>query len=136
MRRSADPSSRKSHISREARNQMRLWTIIEGLIPNIGISSYNAGHRSRLCVNPILKIGCRTCVEKLEGSCLSSCRPTLFNLLPTSIKGLSNCDITKFKNAFDLWFQIFADQPLMPWYTSCCCAPTYSIRHMLSCVTV
>ena len=92
---------------------------MERLVPNIGICTYNAKCRGRLCFNHILQIGCRTRVEKLKETCFRSRGLTLnlFNLLPTLIRGLSNCDITKFKNALDLCLQIIDDQPLTPGYT-------------------
>lgn len=112
-----------------------VWKIIEGLVPNIGISHYNAGRRGRLCAIPHIRSNSPTWIRNLCEASFSHRGPLLFNVLPKEIREITSCGVSKFKANLDRWLRIIPDEPLIHGYTARRRTQSNSVRHMVTCVS-
>ena len=93
-----------------------IWKIIEGKVPNCGVSwTYNE-RRGRLCsIPPLIKSSRK--IQSLRENSLQVIGPKLFNSMPQELRNLSGCSKEVFKSKLDLFLEAIPDQPKTPTLT-------------------
>ena len=109
-----------------------VWYIIEGLVPNIsdvnGIKVKTHVRHGRKCVVPMVRRS--PYVTAIEAS-LRVHGTKLFNVMPRSIRNLTNCSKEEFKRKLDEVLWKVPDEPLLRRYTSYRRADSNSLLDMI-----
>ena len=93
-----------------------IWKILEGRVPNCGITTTNNERKGRLCNIPALK-KCNQSIQTLRENSFQIVGPKLFNCLPAKIRNKSKCSIDDFKLLLDQFLSKIPDEPKLPGYT-------------------
>ena len=88
-----------------------IWKVVEGLVPNFGISVLNNSRHGRYCVVPHIKTTAPVRIQNLRFASLSVNGPRLFNAMPNCVRNMTNCSIDAFKNALDKYIRAVPDEP-------------------------
>ena len=107
-----------------------IWKILEGLVPNPNIRSYDAGRRGRLCAIPPMNNKAPKWTQNLREASFGVRAARLFNCIPCHIRDLTGCNVDKFKKDLDDWLKNIPDEPLVKGYTARRRCESNSIRHM------
>ena len=99
---------------RERYQILYVCKVLENLVSNSGIHyTINARH-GRTCTVPVAKTTATARVQTLIHNNFSVCGPCLFNCLPKSLRDLTNCDLSKFKQNLDRFLRLVHDKPTSP----------------------
>ena len=91
------------------------WKILEGLVPNVGITLSQNRTRGRTCYIKGLISNCPG-IKTLRSSSFMRNGPRLFNSLPPHLKNMSSCTVEAFKVKLDAFLQKIDDTPPVPSY--------------------
>ena len=107
-------------ISQERRMErykiIYIWKILEGRVPNCGITAAHNDRKGRLCTIPTLK-KCNQSIQTLRENSFQVVGPKLFNCLPAKIRNTSKCSTEEFKMILDQYLAKIPDEPKLPGYT-------------------
>ena len=107
-------------ISQERRMErykiIYIWKILEGRVPNCGITAAHNDRKGRLCTIPALK-KCNQSIKTLRENSFQVVGPKLFNCLPAKIRNTSKCSTEEFKMILDQYLAKIPDEPKLPGYT-------------------
>ena len=98
------------------------WKIAELLVPKpcSELVPMNSGRRGREMKSPPINLKSsaskRIISLRDESFCVKG--PKLFNVMPQSIRNITDCDVVSFKRQLDAFLKTVPDQPLVPGYTS------------------
>ena len=98
-----------------------IWKVLEGLVPNPGVLMGEPGPKGRLVKIPPLCPRSTARVRTLREASLNVHGARLFNSLPQSIRNMTNCDISMFKEKLDIFLSKIPDQPKIGNLTPDCC---------------
>ena len=107
---------------RERYRILYVWKIIEGLVPNLSVSTTSSIQVKwnirvgRQCVYPRVANQTNNRLKKLHDGLLSKHGSLLFNCLPKNIRNMSGCSVVSFKRELDNYLQTIPDEPLIPGY--------------------
>ena len=107
---------------RERYRILYVWKIIEGLVPNLSVSTTSGIQVKwnirvgRQCVYPRVANQTNNRLKKLHDGLLSKHGSLLFNCLPKNIRNMSGCSVISFKRELDNYLQTILDEPLIPGY--------------------
>ena len=87
------------------------WKVLEGLVPNCGISHTYSERRGRECVVPPLNG--RQSVQSLREQSFQRAGPNLFNSLPRYLRDIRNKSTEEFKEKLDKFLTNLPDQPMI-----------------------
>ena len=87
-----------------------IWKIIEGRVPNCGVTALEHPRHGRLCIVPPIK-NCATRVKTLRENSFQVQGPILFNSLPAHIRNKKKCSIDEFKLVLDKFLELIPDEP-------------------------
>ena len=87
------------------------WKVLEGLVPNCGISHTTSERRGRECVVPPLHG--RQSVQSLREQSFQRAGPKLFNSLPKYLRDVRNKSTEEFKEKLDKFLTDLPDHPLI-----------------------
>ena len=107
-----------------------VWKMIEGMVPDIGITHYESGRRGRLSTIPSLRRKASKRTQNLLETSFKVRGPRLFNSLLAHLRSITQCDVSRFKRMLDDWLMDIPDEPLVPGYTARRRSTSNSIRHM------
>ena len=106
-------------LSQERRMQrykiIYTWKILEGKVPNCGITSHENARKGRLCIIPALKRSNQK-IQTLRENSFQIIGPRLFNCLPSNIRNKTKCSIDDFKFLLDQFLSKIPDEPKLPGY--------------------
>ena len=106
-------------LSQERRMQrykiIYTWKILEGKVPNCGITPTDNVRKGRLCIIPAMK-NCNQRIQTLRDNSFQIVGPRLFNSLPTNIRNKTKCSIDEFKFLLDQFLSKIPDEPKLPGY--------------------
>ena len=86
------------------------WKTLEGLVSNSGVKLYENERKGRLCQIPSHKSKVES-IKTIRDNSFQVSGPTLFNLLPRDLRGLTNCGPVEFKTRLDEFLCLIPDQP-------------------------
>ena len=109
-----------------------VWKIIEGKVPNFGISVYESQRHGRMCRLPKINTKTSRATQTLRESSLSVHGPRLFNVLPQAFRNKTGCETESAKRTLNNQLQLIPDQPRIPGYTQQCRTESNSIIHMIN----
>ena len=98
-----------------------IWKVLEGLVPNPGVLMGELGPKGRLVKIPPLCPRSTARVRTLREASLNVHGARLFNSLPQSIRNMTNCDISMFKEKLDIFLSKIPDQPKIGNLIPDCC---------------
>ena len=111
------------------------WKILEGLIPNCGVSvKLEGGRVGRKCTIPTRNTQARVAVQTLREQTYQVHAPRLFNSLPADIRNITKCPLEDFKMALDVFLETVPDEPRVSGLTPGGCAesgPSNSLLHQV-----
>ena len=91
------------------------WKILEGAVPNCGLTWIHHPKMGRMCVIPPLsKAG--TGIQSIRDSLFQVTGLKIFNSLPRELRDKVGCSVTTWKNHLDLLLSDIPDQPILPGY--------------------
>ena len=90
------------------------WKVIEGLVPNCGISTQTSERNGRFCEIRKLNRNASQRVQTLKENSFNINGPMLFNSLPKKIRQISKCSVDQFKAKLDEFLSKVPDQPKTP----------------------
>ena len=106
-------------LSQERRSEryraIYVWKILEGLVPNCGITSTMDKRRGREVSIPVLKGSSK--VRNLRETSFHVSGGSIFNSLPKSIRSLTKISVDDFKWKLDKYLENLPDEPVLPNYT-------------------
>ena len=88
-----------------------MWKIIEGLVPDFGVTITHSTRHGRYCVVPHVKSSAPVRVQNIRFCSLSVRGPRIFNALPKHVRDVTQCSVDTFKRAVDNHLQQIIDQP-------------------------
>jgi hypothetical protein len=91
-----------------------VFKILNGLVPNIGITAKHHQRRGRECARPYVNDRVPTATKKRNAFIYKG--PLLFNCLPQEIRNMTTPNIVKIKNEVDKFLMKIPDQPNLPHY--------------------
>ena len=94
-----------------------IWKILEGKVPNCGITETSNMRLGRLCEIPPMKNNCRSKIKTLRENSFQVVGPRLFNCLPQALRNMRKCSIEDFKMKLDEYLSCIPDEPKLPGYT-------------------
>ena len=92
-----------------------IWKILEGKVPNCGITFVENGRKGRICTIPALK-KCNQRIQTIRENSFQIAGPKLFNCLPAQIRNTTKCSIDDFKFKLDQYLARIPDEPKLPGY--------------------
>ena len=121
---------------RERYKIIYVWKMLENLVPNLStehnrIKSKMSSRHGRLCVIPSVSKTASARVQTLREGSLCVNGPKLFNILPPSIRNITNVGVNTFKKKLDEFLAAIPDEPQSPGYTSSRRADTNSLVDMV-----
>ena len=118
---------------RERYRIIYIWKVLEGLVPNVNMKinlSINFHARlGRKCQIPNVP---NTKLAKSREASLSINGARLFNIMPKSVRNLTNVNLSTFKRALDRFLNCVPDEPQLPGYTAHRRASSNSLLAMIS----
>ena len=87
------------------------WKVLEGMVPNCGITSSNSERRGRECLVPLPKG--KQSVQTLRDQSFQKVGPKLFNCLPRHLRDTKQKSTEEFKEKLDRFLATLPDQPLI-----------------------
>ena len=96
---------------RERYISLYVWKVLEGIVPDFGVSAAVSGRRGRSCVVPHVRPSAPTRIQNLRFSSLAISGPRLFNALPAHIRDMKECSVDVFKRALDKYLTTIPDEP-------------------------
>ena len=111
-----------------------VWKVLEGLVPNCGITTKNHIRRGRLCIISPVKQSAPACIKTIRYSSFAIKGRQLFNIMPYYIRNMRGCSTLEFKNALDSFLANIPDEPrlLVPGHQKFCRAETNSLVDVLA----
>ena len=94
-----------------------IWKILEGEVPNCGITKTENIRLGRFCEIPTLNKNSKSKVKTLRENSFQTVGPRLFNSLPQKLRNLTRCTIEEFKTNLDEFLANIPDEPNLPGYT-------------------
>ena len=111
-------------LSQERRMQrykiIYVWKILEGRVPNCGITQTDNLRKGPLCEITAVK-NCSQKVKTLRENSFQTVGAKLFNILPSKIRNMSKCSMDDFKSALDQFLSKIPDEPKLPGYIPAAC---------------
>ena len=98
-----------------------IWKILEGLVPNPGVTQCDPGTKGRQVKIPTLKTKASSKVKSLREASLQVHGAKMFNLLPQHIRDTSKCEVEVFKAKLDQFISKIPDEPKIGNLTPACC---------------
>ena len=118
---------------RERYRIIYIWKVLEGLVPNvnmkINLSTNFHARLGRKCQIPNVP---NTKLAKSREASLSINGARLFNIMPKSVRNLTNVNLSTFKCALDRFLNCVPDEPQLPGYTAHRRASSNSLLAMIS----
>ena len=93
---------------------MYIWKILEGLVPNFGITLSQNRRRGRYCTVPLVKKLSSHKTQSIRFNSMGVRGPRIFNSLPQHLRDMSCCSIDVFKRALDQHLSTVPDEPRVP----------------------
>ena len=88
------------------------WKVIEGLVPNCGVTvKLEGGRVGRKCSIPNVNPQARASVKSMRHQTFQIHGPQLFNILPHEIRNITKCEIDEFKMKLDKYLELVPDEP-------------------------
>ena len=109
-----------------------IWKVLEGLVPNFGITTKDNTRHGRYCLVPHIKTSAPVKIQNMRFASLSVNGPRLFNIMPNHVRNMTNCSIDSFKNSLDKYLKAIPDEPRLAKLTRYCSKPSNSLIHMKS----
>lgn len=88
-----------------------IWKVLEGIVPNFGITPVSSRRHGRTCLVPHIKTSAPVKVQNLRFASLAVNGPRLFNSMPQNVRNMSCCTIDTFKIALDKYLSLVPDEP-------------------------
>ena len=107
-----------------------VWKVLEGLVPNFGLSTKDNSRHGRYCLVPHIKSGAPVKIQNMRFASLSVNGPRLFNVMPNNIRNMTNCSVDCFKGALDRHLKTVADEPRVKELTQFCSKASNSLLLM------
>ena len=107
-----------------------IWKILEGLVPNFGVTVKDNRRHGRYCNVPHIKTSGPVKSQNIRFSSLAVNGPRLFNSLPNHIRNITSCSVDSFKHALDKHLKSIIDQPRVRELTQYCSKPSNSLAIM------
>ena len=118
---------------RERYRIIYIWKVLEGLVPNVNMkiktSSNLHARNGRKCQIPNVPA---TSLAKTREASLPINGAKLFNIMPKSVRNLTNVSLDTFKRALDKFLNFVPDEPQIPGYTAQRRASSNSLIAMIS----
>ena len=76
-----------------------------------------SNRRGRSCITPTIASSASQRIKTIRFASLPYKGPRLFNSLPPDIRNVTNCELSIFKGALDIFLAKLLDQPLIPTMT-------------------
>ena len=73
------------------------WKVLEGRVPNCGISASNCDRKGRLCNIPNINKHAKKSVQNFREDSFQVNAPQIFNCIPAEIQNMTWCHIDDFK---------------------------------------
>ena len=105
-----------------------IWKILEGLVPNFGITSYNNPRTGRHCTVPKVPTASSK-VRTIYSNSLGFKGPQLFNSLPKDLRNLHGVGVEVFKKRLDALLSTIPDEPTSRQETQKRVAASNSLLH-------
>ena len=109
-----------------------IWKILEGHVPNFGISINYHIRRGRLCVIPTVKQSAPARIKTIRYASFAIKGPQLFNTMPEHIRNMKGCSTLEFKKALDSFLENVPDEPRIPGHQKFCRADSNSLVDMIA----
>ena len=109
-----------------------VWKVLEGLVPNCGITTKDHIRRGRLCIIPPVKQSAPARIKTIRYASFAIKGPQLFNIMPYHIRNMRGCSTLEFKNALDSFLANIPDEPRLPGHQKFCRAETNSLVDVLA----
>ena len=109
-----------------------IWKVVEGLVPNFGISTKDNKRHGRYCIVPHIKSSAPVKIQNLRFASLAVNGPRLFNIMPNNIRNMTDCSVDSFKRALDNHLKSIDDEPRDRELTRYCSKPSNSLLQMSS----
>jgi hypothetical protein len=111
------------------------WKILEGIVPNLSsdenqVRSVTTLRYGRRCIVPPMSRATSQRVRSLREGSFSVQAANLFNVLPQSIRNMSDVALPVFKQKLDEFLSTIPDEPLCQGYTDIRRAESNSLIHM------
>ena len=88
------------------------WKILEGQVPNCGVSvKVEGGRVGRMCTIPRRNTQARVAVQTIREQTYQVHGPRLYNALPAHIRNMTKCPLDEFKMALDVFLETVPDEP-------------------------
>ena len=98
------------------------WKVLEGLVPDCGITMKQEGGRSgRKCEIPPMNKKAKKSVQSLREQTFQVNGPQLFNSIPAYVRNMTKCSIDEFKMKLDKFLESIPDEPNMRGLTPGAC---------------
>ena len=112
------------------------WKILEGIVPNLSsdenqVRSVTTLRYGRRCIVPPMSRATSQRVRSLREGSFSVQAANLFNVLPQSIRNMSDVALPVFKQKLDEFLSTIPDEPLCHGYTDIRRAESNSLIHMI-----
>ncbi|GAB1600040.1 hypothetical protein Ahia01_000281500, partial [Argonauta hians] len=107
-----------------------VWKILEGLVPNFGISFYTNNRTGRHCQIPKLPTSSSRQRSRYCNS-LGFKGPQLFNMLPRELRDMKGVDVATFKSKLDLLLWSVPDEPTSHGESRTRAAASNSLLHQM-----
>ena len=108
-----------------------VWKILEGLVPNCGITPKDDIRCGRLCIIPPVKPSAPAPMQTIRYSCFAIKGLQLFNMMPHHLKNMTGCSTLKFKNALNSLLANILNKPRLPGLHKFCREQTNSLDDVL-----
>lgn len=97
-----------------------VYKVLEKMSPNLTVNKIECQHidrRGRYCVIPVKSNNqCSSKVKNAREASLAIRGPTLFNVLPKSIRNISGVSVNSFKRSLDKFLSQLPDEPTVDGY--------------------
>ena len=88
-----------------------IWKVIEGIVPNFGVSVGCNKRTGRYCVVPIVRSTVSHKIQSIRFNSLVVNGAQIFNSLPIHIRNKTECSVDSFKAALDKYLKLVPDEP-------------------------
>ena len=96
---------------RERYAAIYMWKVIEGLVPNFGVTIAYNKRKGRYCVVPNVRSAAPCRIQTIRFNSMAVKGPRIFNSLPVEIRNKSECSVQSFKSALDKHLKTVPDEP-------------------------